>query len=83
MPYHSRRHGAAPPPGHSGWRLTLDGRHATLLLRLGRRPAHRRSYKNATIPGTLPPPVAAALAQAAELRPGQRVLDRAAARAPC
>ncbi|WP_187284706.1 TRM11 family SAM-dependent methyltransferase [Streptomyces sp. uw30] len=75
VPYHSRRHGAAPPPGHSGWRLTLDGTHATLLLRLGRRPAHRRAYKNATVPGTLHPPVAAAMAQAAGLRPGQRVLD--------
>ena len=75
VPYHTRRHGEPPPPGHSGWRLTLDGTHATLLLRLGRRPAHRRAYKNTTIPGTLHPPVAAAMAQAAELRPGQRVLD--------
>ncbi|MFI1734999.1 TRM11 family SAM-dependent methyltransferase [Streptomyces acidicola] len=75
VPYHARRYGEHPPPGHSGWRLTLDGTHATLLLRLGRRPAHRRAYKNATIPGTLHPPVAAAMAQAAELRPGLRVLD--------
>ncbi|MFI0446710.1 methyltransferase domain-containing protein [Actinomadura sp. 6N118] len=75
VPYHARRHGEAPPAGHSGWRLTLDGTHATLLLRLGRRPAHRRAYKTATIPGTLHPPVAAAMAQAAEMRPGQRVLD--------
>ncbi|MEW2401197.1 methyltransferase domain-containing protein [Streptomyces sp. NPDC046862] len=75
VPYHARRHGEPPPPGHSGWRLTLDGTHATLLLRLGRRPAHRRDYKNATIAGTLHPPVAAAMAQAAELLPGQRVLD--------
>lgn len=73
--YHPRRHGERPPPGHSGWRLTLDGTHATLLLRLGPRPAHRRAYKNATVPGTLHPPVAAAMAQAAELRAGQRVLD--------
>ncbi|WP_063806820.1 TRM11 family SAM-dependent methyltransferase [Streptomyces regalis] len=75
VPYHARRHGEPAPPGHSGWRLTLDGAHATLLLRLGRRPAHRRAYKNATVAGTLHPPVAAAMAQAAELRPGQRVLD--------
>lgn len=75
VPYHARRHGDPAPPGHSGWRLTLDGDHATLLLRLARRPAHRRAYKNATIAGTLHPPVAAAMAQAAELRPGQRVLD--------
>ncbi|MFF7163119.1 TRM11 family SAM-dependent methyltransferase [Streptomyces sp. NPDC008086] len=75
VPYHARRHGEPAPSGHSGWRLTLDGTHATLLLRLGRRPAHRRAYKNATVPGTLHPPVAAAMAQAAELLPGQRVLD--------
>lgn len=75
VPYHARRHGEPPPPGHSGWRLTLDGTHATLLLRLGQRPAHRRAYKNTTVPGTLHPPVAAAMAQAAELHPGQRVLD--------
>ncbi|MFJ7073142.1 methyltransferase domain-containing protein [Streptomyces sp. NPDC098781] len=75
LPYHTRRHGDPPPPGHSGWRLTLDGTHACLLLRLGHRPAHRRAYKNTTIAGTLHPPVAAAMAQAAELRPGQRVLD--------
>ncbi|AZQ35501.1 methyltransferase domain-containing protein [Streptomyces cyaneochromogenes] len=75
VPYHARRHGEPAPPGHSGWRLTMDGTHATLLLRLGRRPAHRRAYKNTTVPGTLHPPVAAAMAQAAELRPGQRVLD--------
>lgn len=75
VPYHSRRHGEPAPPGHSGWRLTMDGTHTTLLLRLGQRPAHRRAYKNTTVPGTLHPPVAAAMAQVAELRPGQRVLD--------
>jgi 23S rRNA G2445 N2-methylase RlmL len=73
--YHSRRHGAAPPPGFSGWRLTLDGTHATLLLRVGPRPAHRRAYKSESVPGTLHPPVAAAMAQLADLRPGQQVLD--------
>ncbi|WP_369174801.1 hypothetical protein AB5J49_45920 [Streptomyces sp. R28] len=86
VPYHARRHGELAPPGHSGWRLTPDGTHATLLLRLGRRPAHRRAYRNATIAGTLHPPVAAAMAQAAELRPGQRVLDPccgAGTPAPC
>jgi 23S rRNA G2445 N2-methylase RlmL len=75
VPYHSRRGGEAPPPGYGGWRLTLDGTRATLLLRLGERPAHRRAYKGATVPGTLHPPVAAAMAQAAGLLPGHRVLD--------
>ncbi|MFC3999370.1 TRM11 family SAM-dependent methyltransferase [Nocardiopsis sediminis] len=75
VPYHSRRRGDPPPPGYSGWRLTLDGDHATLLLRLGERPTHRRPYKDHGIPGTLHPPVAAAMAHAAGLEPGQQVLD--------
>ncbi|MCI2417574.1 methyltransferase domain-containing protein [Saccharopolyspora sp. K220] len=75
VPYHSRRGGTAPPPGYCGWRLTLDGTNATLLLRLGEFPAHRREYKTATIPGTLHPPVAAAMALLADLHPGQTVLD--------
>lgn len=73
--FHSRREGGAPPSGYSGWRLTLDGSRASLLLRLGERPAHRRGWKSASVPGTLHPPVAAAMAQAAGLLPGQRVLD--------
>lgn len=75
VPYHSRRDGTAPPPGTAGWRLTLDGTHATLLLRVADRPAHRRAYKTASVPGTLHPPVAAAMARLARLAPGQRVLD--------
>ncbi|MDA8371655.1 MAG: methyltransferase domain-containing protein [Nocardiopsaceae bacterium] len=75
VPYHARRNGTAPPPDYSGWRLTLDGTHTTLLLRLGTRPAHRRSYKRATVPGTLHPPLAAAMALLADLQPGQRIMD--------
>ncbi|RJL32068.1 methyltransferase domain-containing protein [Bailinhaonella thermotolerans] len=75
LPYHSRRNGSAPPAGYGGWRLTLDGEHATLMLRLGDRPLHRRGYKTETVPGTLHPPVAAAMAILADIRPGQRVLD--------
>ncbi|WP_433462219.1 methyltransferase domain-containing protein [Spirillospora sp. CA-128828] len=75
VPYHSRRAGAAPPPGHQGWRLTLDGTHATLMLRISDRPLHRRAYKRRTVPGTLHPPVAAAMAVMADIRPGHTVLD--------
>ncbi|MGP3966875.1 methyltransferase domain-containing protein [Streptomyces sp. 6N223] len=73
--YHSRRTGSAPPPGHWGWRLTLDGARATLMLRITDRPLHRRAYKRRTIPGTLHPPLAAAMAAMADIRPGHLVLD--------
>ncbi|WP_211589414.1 TRM11 family methyltransferase [Microbispora sp. H11081] len=72
--YHSRR-GGAPPPGHSGWRVTLDGERATLLLRVAERPLHRRAYKRRSVPGTLHPPVAAAMAAMAGVEPGDTVLD--------
>jgi 23S rRNA G2445 N2-methylase RlmL len=42
-------------------RAFLHDDRATLALRLGSRPLHRRSYKVSTGPGTLHPPVAAAL----------------------
>ncbi|XVQ09117.1 methyltransferase domain-containing protein [Spirillospora sp. CA-255316] len=74
-PYHSRRDGSAPPPSYSGWRLTLDGTHATLMLRIADHPLHRRPYKRRTIPGTLHPPLAAAMAQLADIDPGHVVLD--------
>ncbi|MBX6386789.1 MAG: RNA methyltransferase [Microbispora sp.] len=73
--YHSRRGGAAPPPGHSGWRVTLDGERATLLLRIAARPLHRRAYKRRSIPGTLHPPLAAAMVAMAGIEPGDTVVD--------
>ncbi|MFJ6658960.1 methyltransferase domain-containing protein [Streptomyces sp. NPDC091377] len=75
VPYHSRRSGEPAPPGHWSWRLTLDGTDATLMPRAHERPLHRRAYKGRTVPGTLHPPVAAAMAARAELRPGAVVLD--------
>jgi tRNA (guanine6-N2)-methyltransferase len=44
-------------------RIFLRGTAAVAALRLGRRPLHRRDYKQDTGPGTLHPPVAAALAR--------------------
>lgn len=73
--YHSRRAGTAPPPGHSGWRVTLDGTRATLMLRVADRPLHRRDYKRRSVPGTLHPPLAAAMARMADIHPGHTVLD--------
>lgn len=75
VPYHSRRGGAPPPEGYAGWRLVLDGGHATLMARVAARPLHRRGYKRHTIPGTLHPPVAAAMARLAAPRPGELVVD--------
>ncbi|MER5622073.1 methyltransferase domain-containing protein [Streptosporangium sp. NPDC002544] len=73
--YHSRRGGVAPPPAYSAWRLILDGTRATLMLRITDRPLHRRTYKRCTIPGTLHPPLAAAMALMADIRSDHRVLD--------
>jgi tRNA (guanine6-N2)-methyltransferase len=47
---------------------------ATIAVRLGARPLHRRAYKVSTGPGTLHPPVAAALA-ALGAPPAGRLLD--------
>ncbi|MQA98362.1 MAG: methyltransferase domain-containing protein [Streptosporangiales bacterium] len=73
--YYSRRDGAVPPAGCAGWRLALDGVYATLMLRVVGRPLHRRIYKVHSIPGTLHPPVAAAMALLADIRPGHTVVD--------
>lgn len=47
----------------------------TIALRAAARPLHRRPYKLDVRPGTLHPPVAAALALLAEPSPGERLLD--------
>ncbi|MEV0583801.1 methyltransferase domain-containing protein [Nonomuraea sp. NPDC050310] len=73
LPYHSRRGGQAPPEGTMAWRVTVEGDEAVLAWRPGGRPAHRRPYKLASVPGTLHPPVAAAMARL--VRPEGTVLD--------
>ncbi|MFF5483482.1 TRM11 family SAM-dependent methyltransferase [Streptomyces sp. NPDC012935] len=45
------------------------------MLRFDDRPLHRRAYKQRTVPGTLHPPLAAAMAQPADIRPGHVVID--------
>lgn len=48
---------------------------ATITLRVAGRPLHRRAYKRHTGPGTLHPPLAAALARLAGPSAGETVLD--------
>ncbi|MCM6773887.1 methyltransferase domain-containing protein [Nocardia sp. CDC159] len=75
LAYLSRRNGNRPTVCRGGWRVGLDGRRAQLLLRVAERPLHRRAYKRQSVPGSLHPPLAAAMAQLADIRPGHRVLD--------
>ncbi|WP_432942808.1 methyltransferase [Kribbella sp. CA-253562] len=56
-------------------RLFLRGSETIAALRLASRPLHRRDYKLQTGPGTLQPPVAAALAALAGPLPGATILD--------
>ncbi|MDA2809127.1 methyltransferase domain-containing protein [Nocardiopsis sp. RSe5-2] len=79
LPYVSRREGR-PPEGGEPFpiRVTLEGPEAALAVRLTGRPMHRRAYKQESVPGTLHPPLAAAMARLAGvsgLAPGARVLD--------
>ena len=66
------RTGEGPSPGEADLsvRLFLRGTMATAAIRLAARPLHRRPYKQDTGPGTLHPPVAAALARLAAAPPG-------------
>ncbi|WP_218579011.1 methyltransferase domain-containing protein [Phytohabitans houttuyneae] len=75
VPYHSRRGGVRPPPGTTSWRVTIEGKRATVAVRPGDRPSHRRDYKRVGVPGTLHPPVAAAMVRLAAVAPGDVVLD--------
>jgi tRNA (guanine6-N2)-methyltransferase len=73
-PYRSRRtSGTAAAP--LSWRVHLADDRALLGLRLAARPLHRRAYKRHSQPGTLHPPLAAALALISGLRPGGTLLD--------
>ncbi|WP_158299766.1 hypothetical protein [Glycomyces paridis] len=71
----TRSGGARPPLGAAEWRAVL-GPEGLLLGYRGRRPPlHRRPWKTASIPGTLHPPVAAAMARLAGIEAGMTVLD--------
>ncbi len=73
--YASRRGGAKPPPGAVDWRVTIDASGVHIGLRGARPPLHRRPWKVASVPGTLHPPVAAAMVRLAGIRPGDVVVD--------
>lgn len=75
LPYHSRRGGGAPPKGTLSFRVTVEGMQATLAVRVGDRPLHRRGYKRASTPGTLHPPLAAAMVALAGIGPTDTVFD--------
>ncbi len=75
LSYFSRRSGVAPPVGGMSWRLTVDGDRALLALRIGPGPLHRRSYRQFTRPGSVHPPLAAALVRLARPYDGARLLD--------
>jgi tRNA (guanine6-N2)-methyltransferase len=70
--YVSRRDGTgAQRTTALSWRVHVRDDEAILGLRLGARPLHRRAAAWATVPGTLHPPVAAALVLVAGVVPGQ------------
>jgi tRNA (guanine6-N2)-methyltransferase len=71
----SRRGGERPPPGAAEWRAVLSPEGLLLGYRGRRPPLHRRAWKTASIPGTLHPPVAAAMARLARIEAGMTVLD--------
>jgi 23S rRNA G2445 N2-methylase RlmL len=56
-------------------RVFIEHERAFVGLRLGEAPLHRRFYKQAHVPGSLKPSVAAALLALAEVPPGMHVLD--------
>ncbi|NUS00689.1 MAG: methyltransferase domain-containing protein, partial [Kribbellaceae bacterium] len=73
--YHSRRHGAVPPHGRTEWRVVLDGKTLWIAIRPYAVPLHRRPWRQHTVPGSLHPPVAAAMARMSDLAPDHQVLD--------
>jgi tRNA (guanine6-N2)-methyltransferase len=73
--YVSRRDGRVPPPNTVDWRVTVGPTGVHLGLRGARPPLHRRPWKVASVPGTLHPPVAAAMVRLAGIRPGDVVID--------
>jgi tRNA (guanine6-N2)-methyltransferase len=75
LPYCSRRAGARPPAGGLSWRVTVVDDRATVALRIPVRPLHRRPYKAASVPGTLHPPLAAAMLRIAEIGAADVLLD--------
>jgi tRNA (guanine6-N2)-methyltransferase len=72
--YHSRRT-ITPPERRTDWRVVLDGDSVHVGVRPFPAPLHRRPWRQHTVPGSLHPPVAAAMARLAGIQPGHVVLD--------
>jgi tRNA (guanine6-N2)-methyltransferase len=72
-----RRTGEGREPGEPDLTVRVAVRNGavTAALRIAARPLHRRDWKRDTGPGTLHPPMAAALARLASPEPGETVLD--------
>lgn len=66
-----------PDDGEAGLnvRLFIEHENALVGVRLAATPLHRRSYKQEQRPGSLKPPVAAALLELLALQPGEKLLD--------
>lgn len=75
LPGYVSRRRRVPDPGVQSWRLTVVGDEAVLALRVAGRPLHRRPYRTRTVPGSLHPPLAAALVRLAGVAPGMTVLN--------
>jgi len=56
-------------------RMFIEHQTAHLGVRIGLRPLHERSYKLVHVPGSLRPPVAAAMLECAGVSAGERLLD--------
>ncbi len=56
-------------------RLFMELEHVYVGMRLGERPLYKRPYKQAHVPGSLKPSVAAALLRLARVQAGETVLD--------
>ena len=67
--------GAVPPSERVDWRVVLDGKVLWVGVRPFDVPLHRRDWRRQTVPGSLHPPVAAAMACLAEIAAGQSVVD--------
>lgn len=74
LPYRPTRAEVQPGPELS-IRVHIVGSRTTLALRVFDTPLHRRRYKRRSCVGTLHPPLAAAMAMVAGLRPGVSLLD--------
>jgi tRNA (guanine6-N2)-methyltransferase len=70
------RSGGVPARGCLSLRVHLADSLATLAVRIGEAPLHRRAYRLASIPGSLHPPLARALALLAGLRAGATLVDQ-------